>query len=165
MAIIPELRREALALNQDAFFTSTRLSDAVTYSLYAQKVAASLLAAVGGLCLLLAAIRLYGVMSYAVSQRTQEFGVRMALGASRLAVVRIVTRESLLLSIPGLLVGVAIALAALRLFSGMLVGVTATDPMTFATSAAFLVAVTLVASLLPARRAMRVDPMTALHHQ
>jgi predicted permease len=165
MATIPTLRREALSLNQDAFFTSTRLNDAVTFSLYAQKTAASLLTAVGVLCLLLAAIGLYSVLSYAVSQRTQEFGVRMALGASRMAVVRMVTRESLLLTIPGLLVGVAIALAGFRLIGSMLVGVKATDPMTFATSAAFLIAVTLVASVLPAQRAMRVDPMTALHCQ
>lgn len=165
MALIPVLRREALSLNQDAFFTSTRLSDAVTYSLYAQKVAASLLTAVGVLCLLLAAIGLYSVMSYAVSQRTQEFGVRVALGASRFALVRMVTRESLQLTIPGLLAGIAIALAAFRLFGSMLVGVTATDPLTFAASAVFLISVTLVASLLPARRAMSVDPMTALHCQ
>lgn len=128
-------------------------------------MAASLLTAVGVLCILLAAIGVYSVMSYAVSQRAQEFGVRMALGASRLAVLRMVARESLRLTIPGLLVGVAIALAAFRLFRSMLVGVTATDPLTFAAAAAFLVAMMLMASLLPSRRAMTVDPMTALHCQ
>lgn len=125
----------------------------------------SLLTAVGVLCLLLAAMGLYSVMSYTVSQRTQEFGVRVALGASRFALVRMVTRESLQLTVPGLLVGIAVALAGFRLFNGMLVGVTATDPLTFAASAVFLIAVTLVAGLLPARRAMSVDPMTALHCQ
>jgi len=165
MGIIPVLRREALALNQDAFFHSMSLSDAVAFSLYAHKVAASLLAVVGALCLLLAAVGLYSVMNYAVTQRTQEFGVRMALGASRPAVVRMVTRESLLLTLPGLIVGITVALAAIRLFSGMLVGVTASDPLTFAGAALFLVAVALVASYLPAKRAMRIDPMTALHYQ
>jgi predicted permease len=165
LAIVPELRREALALNQDASFHSLLFSDAVTFSLYAHKVAASLLAAIAGLCLLLAAIGLYSVMSYAVSQRTQEFGVRMALGASRSKVVWVVTRESLVLTVPGLLLGIAVALLAFRLFSGMLVGVSASDPFTLAASALFLTAVILLASYLPARRAMHIDPMVALRCQ
>jgi predicted lysophospholipase L1 biosynthesis ABC-type transport system permease subunit len=165
MATLPELRREALALNQDAFFHSVLLSDAVGYSLYAQRVAASLLTVLGALCLVLAAVGLYSVMSYAISQRTQEFGVRMALGASRYQVVRMVARESLLLTLPGLLAGIAVAIVAFRLFSSMLVGVSAADPLTLAGSALFLVAVALLASCLPARRAMRIDPMTALRCQ
>lgn len=162
MGILPNLRREALALNQDAVFHSMLLSDAVSYSLYAHKVAASLLTAIGGLCLLLAAIGLYSVLSYAVSQRTQEFGVRMALGASRFKVVGLVTRESLFLTIPGLCVGFVVAVVAFRFFSGMLVGVSPADPLTLAASALFLIAVTLLASYLPARRAMQIDPMVAL---
>jgi predicted permease len=165
MAIIPDLRREALALNQDAMFHSLLLSDAVSYSLYAHKVAASLLTVIGALCLVLAAIGLYSVMSYAVSQRTQEFGVRMALGASRLKVVRLVTRESLFLTIPGLCVGLLVALVVFRFFSAMLVGVSPTDPYTIAASALFLLVVTLLASYLPARRAMQIDPMVALRCQ
>lgn len=162
MEIVPVLRREALALNQDAVFHSMRLADAVGYSLYAQKVAASLLTVVGVLCLLLAAIGLYSVMSYAVSQRTQEFGVRMALGASQFKVMQMVARESLLLTIPGLFVGIAAALATFRLFGSMLVGVSPADPWTIVGSALFLVSVTLLASYLPARRAMRINPMAAL---
>jgi len=162
MEIVPELRREALALNQDAVFHSMRLADAVGYSLYAQKVAASLLSVVGVLCLLLAAIGLYSVMSYAVSQRTQEFGVRMALGASHFKVVQMITRESLVLTIPGLFVGMVAALVAFRLFASMLVGVSPADPWTILGSALFLVSVTLLASYLPARRAMHIDPMAAL---
>jgi predicted permease len=165
MDVLPVLRHEALALNQDAVFRSARLSDAVGYSLYAQKVAASLLTVVGILCLLLAAIGLYSVMSYAVTQRTQEFGIRMALGASPFSVVRMVARESLLLTIPGLLLGFAAALAAFRVFGGMLVGVSPTDPLTFGGSALFLMAVILLAGYLPARRAVRVDPMIALRCQ
>jgi predicted permease len=165
MGILPELRREALALNQDAVFHSLLLSDAVSYSLYAHKVAARLLTAIGGLSLLLAAVGLYSVLSYAVSQRTQEFGVRMALGASRFKVVGLVTRESLLLTIPGLCVGFIVAVVAFRFFSGMLVGVSPADPFTLAASALFLIAVTLLASYLPARRAMQIDPMVALRCQ
>jgi ABC-type antimicrobial peptide transport system permease subunit len=128
-------------------------------------VAARLLTAIGGLSLLLAAVGLYSVLSYAVSQRTQEFGVRMALGASRFKVVGLVTRESLLLTIPGLCVGFIVAVVAFRFFSGMLVGVSPADPFTLAASALFLIAVTLLASYLPARRAMQIDPMVALRCQ
>ena len=165
MVIVPDLRREALALNQDAAFHAILFSDAITYSLYAHKTAASLLAAVGSLCLLLAAMGLYSVMSYAVSQRTQEFGVRMALGASRLNVVRMVTRESLVLTLPGVVAGIVVALLAFRLFSGMLVGISPSDPFTLAGSGLFLVAVILVASYLPARRATHIDPVVALRCQ
>lgn len=165
MGTLPELRREALALNPDAFFHSMRFSDAIVYSLYAQKVAASLLTAIGVLCLLLAAIGLYSVMSYAVSQRTQEFGIRMALGASPFKVFRMVTLQSLVLALPGLLVGIACALVGLRFFSAMLVGVSPTDPLTFLVAALVLLVVALLASYLPARRALQVDPLAALHCQ
>jgi ABC-type antimicrobial peptide transport system permease subunit len=161
MAVIPDLRREALALNQDAFF-SVRLQDAVGYSLYPQKVAATLLTVTATLCLLLAAVGLYSVMSYAISQRTQEIGVRMALGASHCKVLQMVTRESVLLTLPGLALGIAGALVALRFFGSMLVGVSPTDPLTFLGASVFLIAVALLASYLPARRARLIDPMIAL---
>jgi predicted lysophospholipase L1 biosynthesis ABC-type transport system permease subunit len=165
MLAVPTLRREALTLNQDAGFRSMRLADAVGYSLYAQKTAASLLSVVGVVCLLLAAVGLYSVISYAVSQRTQEFGIRMALGASPWDVARMVAGESLRLAAPGLLVGSAAALVAARAVGGMLVGVGAADPLTFGASALFLLAVTLLASSWPARRAVAVDPMTAVRCQ
>ena len=165
MAALPPLRREALALNPDAFFHAVRLSDAVGYSLYAERVAASLLTVVGGLCVLLAAIGLYSVLSYEISTRTQEFGVRMALGASRVRVLAQVIRESLVLTVSGLLVGFVAALIAFRFVSGMLVNVSPTDPLTLAGSILFLIAVTLLASYVPASRATRVDPMIALRCQ
>jgi predicted permease len=164
MAVIPDLRREALALNQDAFFHSVRL-DALGYSLYPQKVAATLLTLTATLCLLLAAIGLYSVMSYAISQRTQEIGVRMALGASHFKVLQMVTRESVLLTLPGLVLGIGAALVALRFFRSMLVGVSPTDPLTFRGASLFLVAVALLASYLPARRTLQIDPMIALRCQ
>jgi ABC-type antimicrobial peptide transport system permease subunit len=165
MLVVPELRRQALALNQDAVFRSVRLRDAIGYSLYVPMVTASLLTVVAAVCLLLAAAGLYSVISYAVSQRAQEFGVRMALGASPGDLVRMVARESLLLAVPGLLVGMAVALAAARGMGGMLVGVSAADPATFAGAAVFLLVVTLLASYWPARRAARVDPMSAVRSQ
>ena len=165
MDMLPDLRREALALNQDAVFHSVRLSEAVGYSLYAQKVAASLLTVVGALCVLLAAVGLYSVLSYEISTRTQEFGVRMALGASRVKVTVEVIHKSLVLTVPGLLAGFAAALIAFRHFSGMLVNVSPADPLTLAGSALLLIAVTLLASYLPASRATHVDPAVALRCQ
>jgi ABC-type antimicrobial peptide transport system permease subunit len=165
MAVIPELRREALALNQDAFFHSVPMDDAVGFSLYAQRVAAALLSATATLCLVLAALGLYSVMSYAISQRTQEFGVRIALGASRSRVVRLVTRESIRLTLPGLFLGIVMAVVAQRFFGSMLVGVSPTDPLTFVSAALFLVVIAILASYVPARRALQIDPIVALRCQ
>jgi predicted permease len=165
MLVIPELRRQALALNQDAAFHSALLRDAIGYSLYAPMLAASLLSVVGLVCILLAAVGLYSVISCAVNQRAQEFGVRMALGASPRDVVVMVARESLVLAVPGVLAGVAVALAAARAVSGMLVGVSAADPSTFGAASLLLVSVVLLASYGPARRAARVDPMSAVRSQ
>ncbi len=159
------LRREALALNQDAVFTTRLLSDANTSSLYAQNIAASLLGVVGGISLLLAAIGLYSVMSYAVSQRRQEMGVRMALGAQRGDVLGLVLREGVRLAVAGLLAGGIVALAAERMVGGMLVHISGADPLTFAAAAAFLGVVAALASYLPALQATRVDPMVALRNE
>ncbi|HVO97765.1 MAG TPA: ABC transporter permease [Bryobacteraceae bacterium] len=156
------LRREALALNQDAVFSTRLLSDATTGSLFAQHVAASLLAVVSGISLLLAAIGLYSVMSYAVSQRTQEAGIRMALGAQPGDVLRLVLKDGLGLVVEGLLAGSVIAFAAARIVGGMLVNVSAYDPLTFVSAAAFLACVAMLATYMPALRATRVDPMVAL---
>ncbi len=165
MRLTPVLRREALALNPDAVFNTSRMADATSASLYAQRVAASLLSAVGAVCLALAAIGLYSVMSYAVKQRTQELGIRMALGAKPNDVLALVVREGLRLTVPGLAAGIAAALVAARLVSGMLFRVSAADPATFTAAAAFLGLVAAMASCLPALRATRVDPMQALRCQ
>ena len=120
---------------------------------------------VGLVCILLAAVGLYGVISCAVSQRAQEFGVRMALGASPRNVVLMVARESLVLAVPGVLAGIAAALVAARAVRGMLIGVGAADPSTFAGAALLLLSVILLASYWPARRAARVDPVSAMRSQ
>ena len=165
MRMTPVLRREALALNQDAVFTTQSLADANAASLYALNVAASLLTVVGALSLLLAAVGLYSVMSYAVSQRTQEMGIRMALGARPRQVMGLVVREGLMMMAPGLLAGIVVALAAGRLLGGMLVNVSVADPLTFSASAAFLCLVAALASYMPARRATNADPMAALRSE
>lgn len=159
------MRREALALNPDAIFSATLLAEASGASLYPQKVAATLLSALGALSLLLAALGLYSVMAYAVSQRTHEFGVRIALGAGRRDLVGLVVRQGLMLTVPGLALGMVGTLAAARLVRGMLIDVGSADPATFAAAAVFLAAVSVLASYLPALRATRVDPATALRCQ
>jgi putative ABC transport system permease protein len=124
-----------------------------------------LLLAFGALALTLAAIGTYGVIAYSVSQRTQEIGIRMALGASRQDVLRMVVGGGLRLAIAGVLIGVALSLAAGRFISTLLFGVRATDPLTFSAVAAALLATAVVAAWIPARRATRVDPMVALRYE
>jgi putative ABC transport system permease protein len=162
MLMTPILRREALALNQDAVFTTELLSDATTRALFAQHAAATILSAVAGISLLLAAIGLYSVMSYAVSQRMQEMGIRMALGARPADLFGLVLKQGLRLTVPGLALGIIISLAGARLAAGMLVNISASDPVIFVSAAAFLALVAAAASYLPALRAMRADPVVAL---
>jgi putative ABC transport system permease protein len=125
----------------------------------------ALLLAFGALALTLAAIGTYGVIAYSVSQRTQEIGIRMALGASRQDVLRLVIGGGLRLAAAGVLIGVALSLAAGRLISTLLFGVRASDPLTFSAVAAMLLGTAFFAAWIPARRATRVDPMVALRYE
>jgi len=127
-----------------------------------QRFNASLLGTFALAALLLAAIGIYGLMAYAVTQRTREMGIRMALGARPRDVLSLVVRQGMTLAVLGIALGVAGALGATRLLASMLYGVTPTDPVTFASVAALLAAVALLACWLPARRAARVDPTVAL---
>jgi ABC-type antimicrobial peptide transport system permease subunit len=124
-----------------------------------------LLAVAAGVALFLGAIGIFAVVSYIVGQRTREIGVRMALGAARADVSRMVVRESLVMTLLGVGAGVVGAIAATRLMSTLLFGVSPTDPATFASVALFLTAVALLASYLPARRAAGIEPVRALHHE
>jgi len=158
----PVLRREALALNQDAVFHTTPMAELATASLYPLRVAASLLTVAGIVCVLLAGIGLYSVMSYTVSQRTQELGIRMALGAQPADVRSLMVQEGLRLTIPGLLMGMVAAALAARTVGGMLVEISSFDPLTFIAGVVLLALVAVMASYMPARRATRVDPILAL---
>jgi predicted permease len=156
-------RREVAAVDPNAgSFLPMRLADWTEITMTPQKMAARFLSAMGLVSLLLAAVGLYSVMAYAVTQRTQEVGIRMALGAGAGDVLRMVMRQGLMITAVGVAAGVAIALAGSRALAGMLVDVSGADPLTFCGVAAFLGAVSMLACFVPARRATRVDPVTAL---
>jgi predicted permease len=140
-------------------------TELIARSFARQRLFATLSSFFGLLALALVSIGLYGVMSYTVARRTHEIGIRMALGAQRGAVLRLILRETLLLVVAGLLIGLAAALWAARLIASLLFGLAATDPLTIALAALLLVAVAVLAGWLPARRAARVDPLLALRHE
>lgn len=143
----------------------TTESDEVAARYSEERAFAQMYAIFGAIALLLASIGLFGLMSYNVARRTGEMGVRMALGAQRGDVLQLVMRESLTLVVAGLIGGIVIALGAGRLVASLLYGVPSRDPLTFATAALVMVAVCAIAAYLPARRASRVDPMTALRYE
>jgi putative ABC transport system permease protein len=124
-----------------------------------------LLAVFAGLALVLAAVGIYGVMSYTVAQQTRDIGIRMALGAQRTDVLKMTVMQGLKLVAVGLVIGMAAAFVLTRVMASLLFGISATDPVTFLTIALLLLAVAALASYIPALRATRVDPMIALRYQ
>jgi len=130
-----------------------------------RRLSALLIGAFAMVALVLAAVGIYGVMSYAVAQRTQEIGIRMALGAEREHVLRMVLRSGTVLALSGIGIGLVVAFALARLIAALLFETSTADPPTFSVVPALLLAVALVASYLPARRAARVDPMAALRYE
>jgi predicted permease len=141
------------------------MDDWVSTSLSPQRFAMLLLASFAGLALLLAVVGIYSVMSYSVSRRTHEIGVRVALGASRADVLALVVRQGLVLALTGSAIGIAGALLLSRLMSSQLYGVSPTDPITFVAVSVLLTLVALAACYIPARRAMQIDPMVALRYE
>ncbi|HEV3252839.1 MAG TPA: ABC transporter permease [Candidatus Acidoferrales bacterium] len=147
------------------FYKIITMATLAAESLALRRVSMLLLTAFSSLALLLAAIGIYGVLSYAVAQRTHEIGIRAALGAQQRDVLRLVLGDGMRLALTGLGLGFAASLALTRLMVSLLYGVGAADPLTFAGVAALATGVALLACYLPARRAMRVDPIIALHYE
>ncbi|MBZ5538651.1 MAG: ABC transporter permease [Acidobacteriia bacterium] len=141
------------------------MDDIVNQSLLQQRLSMFLLAAFAGLALLLAAVGIYGVQSYAVRQRVQEIGIRMTLGAQQGDVFRLIVGQGLKLAVVGIGIGLAAAFALTRLMARLLFGLSATDPLTFGGVAFLLMIIAVMACYLPARRATRVDPLVALRYE
>ena len=163
---IAAVRREASLVEPSAAaFPVIPFEEHVSASLFPQRVAAALLSVLGAIALLLAALGLYGVLAFAVGQREHEFGIRMALGAQPRDVLGTVVRQGLLLALAGVVAGSILALVAARLIGGLLVNLSASDPLILGGASLFLVVMALAASYLPARQATKVDPSTSLRQQ
>jgi len=166
MAIAGALRREVAAVDPQAPVSELRtMEEIVDKSLAGRKFSVLLISMFGALALMLAAVGLYGVVSYSVTQRNREMGLRMALGAQQGQVLRMVIGEALTLAIAGAVVGGLAAAFAGKAISSELYGVRASDPPSFAVAAGMLIVVTLMGAWIPARRAMRVDPVVALRDE
>ena len=146
-------------------FDVTTLAEYVQAASFQHRLAASLLTGFGALALVLASIGLYATTAYSVSRRTQELGARLALGATRGDIMRLVLGQALRLSTIGLLIGLALAMAATQFFDALLVGVRPLDPVTFFGVTLVLTSIAVVASYMPARRAARLDPLQALRYE
>jgi predicted permease len=165
-AIPGEVSEAVQSVNPDLpVFGAQTLNEVVSASLAQKRFLMEMVASFALTALLLAGLGIYGVISYAVGERTHEIGIRLALGAQRGEVMKLVMREGLRLAFTGAAAGLACALIVSRLMAGLLYGVRPTDPLTFAVVALLLMGVALLACYIPARRAMKVDPMVALRYE
>ncbi|HEX8144507.1 MAG TPA: ABC transporter permease [Pyrinomonadaceae bacterium] len=164
--VLPSVRREVQALDPNLPLVAVSpISEVLDQVLWAPRMGAALLAVFGLLALILAAVGIYGVLGYSVTQRTHEIGLRMALGAQRSDVLKMVVSQGLMLTFIGIGVGLLAALLLTRFMSSLLYGVAATDPLTFIAVSLILALVAILAAFIPARRATKVDPMIALRYE
>jgi macrolide transport system ATP-binding/permease protein len=165
-SVVATARREARSIAPGlSLYDIKTLSDHVSASILQERQAATLLSVFGILALLLASMGIYGVISFSVSQRTHEIGVRMALGADKHRVLTLMLRQGLVPPLVGVIAGIGAAVVSTSALDSMLFGVRSTDPATMAVVTAILILVALVASFVPARRALNIDPMAALRHE
>jgi len=165
-AIVPDVRHAIAALDSAATVSEVATAESIVDDAVAsRRLNMQLLGVFAGLALLLAGVGIYGVTSYAVNRRTQEIGVRVALGAAPWSVVRLVVGKAIVLGLIGVLIGTAAALVLARLIAGMLFGVKPADPLTLCTVGAILLVLSIAASCAPARRAMRISPILALRSE
>jgi predicted permease len=162
---IPALRREAQALDRRLVLSVREEDDILSFVILPSLIGALVSTALGALALLLATIGVYGVVSYAVSQRTREIGIHLALGAQSSDVFKLVLKEGMKPVWIGLMIGLAVSLVIARLMANVLYGISASDPITFLAVPIILAAVALFACYLPAHKAMQVDPMVALRYE
>jgi putative ABC transport system permease protein len=161
--VVQPIRGIVRQMDPDLVVANVRtMEEVVSRSVAQRRLTMLLLTIFAGSSLVLAAVGIYGVIAYTVTQRTQEIGIRMALGAQRSTVLRMVIGQAMRLAIVGVLTGTVMAFALTRLMAGLLFGVTPGDPTTFSVAAGVLCAVAIIASYVPGRRATRVDPAIAL---
>ncbi|HXI89280.1 MAG TPA: ABC transporter permease [Blastocatellia bacterium] len=166
ISLLAAMRSEIAALDKELPLSDARTLEQIASAAVARtRFTMLLLSVFAGVALLLAAVGIYGVVSYSVTQRTHEIGIRVALGAQRRDVIGLVARQGMTLVVAGMGAGLAAALVLTRLMSSLLFGVSAGDPITFAGIAVLLMGVALGACFVPARRAMKMDPMVALRHE
>ena len=166
MSVAPAVRDAVFSLDKELPVNNIRtMSEIVAQTYGAIRFPMTLLWIFAALALVLSAVGIFGVMSYTVSRRTQEMALRMALGASRGDVLRLVLREGFFVIVTGMALGLIASLALSRAMAGYVYGIRSTDPLTLATASLLLAAVALLACYLPARRATKVDPLMALRYE
>ena len=166
MTVMQSVREQVRSLDRDLpVFGERTMSQVAAESVSRRRFAMQLVGLFGILALLLAAVGIYGVIAYSVTQKTREIGIRVALGASRTAILRWVLKQGMILTIAGVVIGLVGALALTRLLRSLLFGVGPTDIVTYGALALLLTIVALIACYVPARRATKVDPLIALRYE
>jgi putative ABC transport system permease protein len=166
LSFLPAVRAEIAAVDPDLpIFDAKPFEQVIKQSILGIAYVAAMMGGIGIIALVLASVGVYGVMSYSVSERTHEIGIRMAMGATASQIQRLIVGNGMLLTIAGILIGMPIALALAFGLSSLVFGVSAGDPLSFVALPLVLAAVAFLASYIPARRALRVDPLVALRYE